>query len=278
MILFGRQWRVTVGTLDVSDLDLDFKVTRSVRREPNRAEISIYNLSESSRSIVEEGGEVSLFAGYEDPPQIFRGDQRWAWTETTADGKDRITHVVARDGGRAYADVEIARAYNPGTPVYDVVRDVVDAMGVGHGNLSDFAAVLSLRGAATLASGYVAHGRASRVLNDLIRASGCRWSVQNGSLQIQRQGEPIQTRSTVLSPDSGLLGSPTWDERGQRTGGRRGLLTATCLIQPGIEPGRQVRIESAGVTGDFEVRAIEYAGKTYGEEWDAKLVLRRPTP
>lgn len=272
--LFGRQWRLTVGTLDLTDLDLSFKVTRSVRREPNRAEIQIYNLSETTRSQVENGGEISLFAGYEDPPQLFRGDSRYVWT--VWDGFDAITTVTARDGGRAYADVQIARSYNPGTLVATVVRDIVDAMGIGRGNLEDFS--LTLRDQSTLADGYVAHGRASRVLNDLIRSSGHRWSVQNGSLQIQRQGQALQTRSVVLSADSGLIGVPTWDERGNRTRGRRGLLSAVSLIQPGIEPGRQVRVEAGDIEGDFEVRAIEYVGSTFGQEWDAKLTLRRPTP
>jgi hypothetical protein len=271
--LFGRQWRLVVGDRDLSDLDLAFEITRSTHREPNPAIIQVWNLNRDTRARVEAAETVALYAGFSDPPQIFSGDVRRVFTER--DGVDTVTTITGRDGGRAYADVTVSRSYAPGTPVLTVVRDTVDAMGIGRGNLADFA--YSLRGTDNLADGYVAHGRASRVLNDTIRASGNRWSVQNGSLQVQQQGRPLQLRTTVLAPDSGLVGSPAWDETGKRTGGRRGLLTATALIQSGIEPGRLVRIESAEVTGDFEVRAAKYKGQTRGNDWYAALTLRRPT-
>lgn len=270
--LFGRQWSLSVGSLDLSDLDLSFKVARTTRREPNSAEIQVFNLSRQTRARVEQGGLIRLYAGYEDPAQIFQGDSRYVYT--TRDGTEQITTLIARDGGHGYVDSPISRAYAPGTPVETVIRDALDVMGIGRGNLADF--VYGLDGGQDLADGYVAHGPANRVLNDLIRASGCRWSVQHGALQVQRRGQALQTRVVVLSPDSGLLGSPTWDERGLRSGGRRGVLTCVTLIQPGIEPGRMVRIDTVDVTGDFEVRGIEYVGDTRADDWTASLTLRRP--
>jgi len=273
-VLFGRQVILQVGTLDLSDLDVGFKIERATLRAPSVAEIRIYNLAPGTRAQVEQGGTTILHAGYEDPPMIFRGDSRYVWTEP--DGPvDFVTVIQARDGGRAYSEARISRSYNPGTPVLQVVRDTIETMGIGRGNLDEFSAAYALRnGSDTFADGYVAHGRASRILNDLLRAAGLRWSVQANNLQIQRGGQPLQTRAVVLSPDSGLLDSPTWNDVGRRTSGRRGVVTAKALIQPGLDPGRRVRIESRLITGDFECRKISYAGETFGEEWSATMELR----
>jgi hypothetical protein len=272
-VLFGRQWSLQVGTLDLSDLDLAFQVERSVRREPNVAEIRVWNLSETTRAQVEARGTVVLRAGYEDPPTLFRGDIRRAWTES--DGIDNVTVLQARDGGRAYSEARIARSYNPGTPVVTVLRDVVADMEIGEGNLSEYAAAYALRnGADTFGDGYVAAGPARRVLDALTRAAGLRWSVQNGALQILQQGRPLQTRAVLLSSDTGLVDSPAWDEVGRRTRGRRGTVTCKTLIQPGIEPGRRVVLESRHISGGFEVRRIKYQGETRGDPWFASLELR----
>lgn len=273
-LLFGRQWSLQVGNLDLSDLDIGFKVERATARAPNVGEIRVWNLAPNTRAQVEGGGTCILHAGYEDPPLIFRGDSRRVWTET--DGPtDWVTVIQARDGGRAYSEAQFSRSYNPGTQVIRVVRDVISDMEIGVGNLGEFEGAYQLRnGATTFPDGYVAHGRCSRILNTLVRAAGLRWSVQGNALQLQQGGQPLQTRAVVLSADSGLLGSPTWDERGRQTSGRRGVLTCQSLIQAGLEPGRRVRVESRLVTGDFEARKITYQGETFGNDWTATLELR----
>lgn len=267
--LFGREWYLSVGSLDLTDLDLAFKVTRSVRREPNLAEIRIWNLSPETRAAIDRDQIVVLRAGYEDPPTLFRGEIRDVRTER--DGQaDFVTVVQARDGGRAYNDARMSRAYAPGTPALRVLRDAVAALEIGEGNLADFASAYALRtGSDGFADGYVAAGPARRVLDALARGAGLRWSVQNGALQLMEQGRPLQRRAVVLAADSGLVESPTWNE-----GRRRRTVTAKSLIQPGIEPGRIVVLESALITGDFEVRAIEYVGDTRGNDWIATMELR----
>lgn len=258
--------------MDLSDLDIAFKVERSIRREPNKAEIKVWNLSASTRARVERGGIVILRAGFENPSTLFRGDTRSVYTER--EGPDVITTITARDGGRAYSDTRISRSYGAGTTVVTVLRDVVEAMGIGQGNLSDFAAVALRNGSSTFADGFVAAGPARRVLSSILRGQGLRWSVQNGALQIQRGQNALQVQSVVLASDTGMVESPQWDEKGQRLGARVGVLTVKSLIQPGLEPGRKVFVQAERVTGDFEVRKVVYTGETRGNDWYATMELR----
>lgn len=272
-VLYGRRWALQVDTLDLTDLDLAFKVTRSAAREPNAAEIRVWNLSRDTRAAVERGSLVLLRAGYEDPPTLFRGDIRRAFT--VREGPDYVTTIVARDGGRAYSEARFARSYAAGTRCATVLRDVIEAMEIGTGNLDEFESAFTLRnGASTFVDGYVAAGPARRTVNDLARAAGLRWSVQAGALQLQVRGQPLQTRAVVLAADSGLVESPTWDDVGQRTSGRRGVCQAKTLIQPGLDPGRRVRLEADLVSGDFEVRKSVATGDTRGNDWHLALDLR----
>ena len=268
--LFDRRWSIQIGTLDVSELDITFNVVKSTKREPNTAEVTIRNLSEDSRSKVEgaEGESLTVRAGYlsdDIPPTIFAGDARRILSEP--DGIDIITTIQARDFGRLYQLARVNKSYGPGTPVETVLRDLVSAMGVGPGNLEEFAPAYTLRnGSTNFADGYVTSGPVRRAMNALVRGAGLRWSIQNNALQLQRRGQPLQSTAALLRSDTGLVGSPTKD--------RKGVVTATTLIQSGLDPGRRVSLDTRLVSGEYEVRRVEYTGETRGNPWYANLELR----
>ena len=44
MKLFDRRWRVTVGTLASGEIDLRFKVTRTLHARPGTCELELFNL------------------------------------------------------------------------------------------------------------------------------------------------------------------------------------------------------------------------------------------
>jgi hypothetical protein len=268
--LFGRIWRLTAGDLDVSALDLTFNVSKSTSREPNTAEIRVINLSRENRARLERADRprVVLRAGYEadgdPPPVLFVGDARRVFSERS--GLDIVTTLQASDGGREIQTARISRSYAPGTEISKVLRDAVEALGVGVGNLSDFEGAYRARnGASVFPDGYAADGPARRVVQDLARAAGLRWSVQNGALQLLRVGQALQSTALRLSATSGLVGTPTRDEAGK--------VAATVLLQPGVEPGRRVILASDTIEGGYEVRQTVYKGDTSGADWYATLEL-----
>lgn len=268
MRLFPRAWRLTIGSRDLSALDLSFSVERKTRGAPGTASITLRNPAPETRSAAVEDAEVRLSAGYRNGeiPLIFSGRIRDA--RGGREGDSRTLTITGRDGGGAYLDRAIlSRAYAPGTTIDTVARDAVDALGVGAGNLRDALPLRLRNGASTFASGFAAHGPARRLLSDILAGAGYRWSVQHGALQVLRRGRPLEGRGELLSPDTGLLESPTWDERRQ-------TLTAKALIRPGLEPGGRVRVDAADVLGDFEIRGTAWTGDTAGADWNAVLTLR----
>lgn len=267
--LFQREWAVTVDRLRITGLDVAFKVEKSTKREPNKAEVRIWNLTRDQRRQLQELEQVrvKIEAGYQDNTfQVFQGDLRRATSER--DGADWITSIEGDDGGRAYLTARIQRSYPPGTTVETVVRDCARALGVGSGNVRELTAGASLLGAgSTFPEGTVVSGDVSRELTRLLRSVGLRWSVQNGNLQILRRGEPLQTTAVRLSPSTGLIGVPQVNAEGG--------VTAVALLVPDLFPGRLVQFDTVDLSGGYRVEAVTYTGDTAADDWYATLECKR---
>jgi hypothetical protein len=265
--LFKRAWKVKVDTLQFSELDISFEVEKTGRREPNKCSLKIWNLTRDHRRQLEaltvRRGQgqirVELEAGYQNQlGLIFRGDLRRA--SSHREGPDVITEVEGEDGGRAVLWGRVNRSFPAGTPVETVLRACAEAMGVGMGNLAEASAGARLEGGGnTFAEGTVLSGPAAEELDHLLRSMGLRYSVQNGVLQILQRGQALQTTAVRLSPTTGLVDSPEVNADG--------TVSATCLLNPDIYPGRQVQFDSVDLAGTYRVEKAKYQGDSFGGEW-----------
>lgn len=274
--LFGRSWRVQVGSLDVSNLAISFKAKRSLAMRAGTLELTIRNLSPEHRREILSARRfhtfVEVIAGYRGGESlIFRGDLRKA--VPARDGTDWVVKVTAGDGEHAIRSARVSRSFAPGTTVEAVVRHIAEAMGVGVGNASS-----ALRGASlgalgdTLPEGTVLHGSAAAELTRLCTAAGKVWSIQDGNLQILPLGGALAREAILLSPGTGLVGTPEVVNRR--------VITATALLQPGLVPGQQVVVQSDALlsTAPWRITEAEYSGDTHGVDWYAKLTCHRPRP
>jgi len=279
--LFGRRWRVQIGGFETTDVDIAFKIERTIAARPGHLELTLYNLTADHRHEIlkaprrqyfgsalgerRPGTLVELSAGYADErPVIFRGDLRRA--RQTREAPEWMVTVEAGDGGFALRNARIARAFAADTALADVVTALADAMGVNEGNARDAVAEAELgRVGALFPEGHVAHGPAADALTSLCRSAGLEWSVQNGVLQILRRGQALQRSAIVVSASTGMVGSP------ERTS-RRKAKVKTLLI-PGLQPGALVELSSAVINGTYRVGHMSIAGDTRGGDWYAELDL-----
>lgn len=270
MRLFGRAWRVQVGTLLLSDLDITFKAKRTHAARPGTVELEIYNPTEAHRRELTSATAGQTFvevqAGYvEGISTIFRGDVRKAVAKR--DGADWVVTVTGGDGEHAIRSARLSRSFAAGSSVETVVRAIADAMGVGVGN-----AATALRGARLSsageahAEGTVVQGLAAGELTRLCNGAGLTWSVQEGVLQLLPLGGAIQRTALRLAADTGLLGSP--EE------GRHGHAKARALLIPDLVPGRLVQLDSAALRGLYRIETAEYAGDTRGDDWHVDMELQ----
>lgn len=281
MRLFDRRWKITVDTLEVTDLDVEFSIERSLYTRAGKAEVSIYNLAEDHRAQARrwrsrEGAppndvvrrtRVRIEAGYRDGMSVlFQGNVRRV--DNIRAQPEWVTKVTAGDGEESMRSARGARAFGPDTRIEEVIRYAADAMGVGVGNLSEAIAGAALeRVGSILPGGAVVHGRVARELHRLLRSCGLEWSIQDGVLQVLPRGGALTRTAVLLKPETGLVDAPTI--------GLNRIVECSALIQPDLTPGAQVRLESAVVTGYYRVETVRYTGNTRSTEWHAALTLRR---
>ena len=257
----------TMG-FELSNLDCVFQVKKTLKPEPNTAEIKVFNLAERTRAVLEtpERIGVLLEAGYAGRTcQVFFGEVRSA--HSYREGSDIITELSTGDSEEALATARFNMAVAAGSSPLQVLNVLVAEMGVGAGNVAAAASMLAAKGVTFGPT--VFHGNAAKNLTDICDAGGIEWSVQDGVLQFLERGKPLSEVAVLLGPGSGLLGSPTVDHKG--------IVTAQALIQPGLEPGRKVAFETSNLkpTQGFIVQEAQYTGDTAGNDWQVKLTGRR---
>lgn len=279
----GRELnRFGADVVEIADLRVTFKVKKTLAKEPNTAEVVIYNLSEQTRSALQgPARRVVLSAGYEETlAAIFVGDARDC--DSVPEGPTWQTTLQLGDGERAYRHGRVNESFRAGVSVASVLQKIADEMGLDGSRIGG---VPELRGRQYV-SGYAARGRSSRELDRILKGFGLEWSIQDGQLQVLAPQAATAEVVVELTPETGLVGSPTLNtpEGAGRyvsaftgevtsTGTGKPTLRATSLLQPEIRPGRRVRVDSeeTGISGLFRVTSVEHVGDTHGGEWYSRI-------
>lgn len=263
--------------LQIKDLRIQFKVEKTNESTPNTAEIRIYNLSESTRALFEaEKSKVRLSIGYlglnpdgkrgfgldksSNVQTVVIGDitraahkkkkvtkavgQNDHITRSKVEGVDLVTTVEVADGDNRYRNSRLDKGYPPNVRLKDVFTDLATSMGLGTG-------VTIGVPEKNYANGLSLSGLSRDHLNVLTRSNNLEWSIQDETLQIIPQGVGTSDAPILISPETGLVGSPTKTTNG---------VEFDSLIQPALRPGRRVQIESRLVKGIFKLRKVTHEG------------------
>jgi hypothetical protein len=285
--LFDRAWAITVDTIKLAEHDVVFKVEKTIKAEPNTCSLSIWNLNEAQRSALEElrppaekahladkgharavkGIGVRIEAGYGNSPSlIWLGDLRTV--NSVKDGPDWVTALESGDGEKAWQNARVNVSYGPKTPVDTALRAMVRALGVGEGNLAQVVHKLQVAGVGKVfPRGTVISGPVSQELSDFCRSADLEWSIQDGAIQFVDRGKALAGRAVRLSPDTGMLGSPTVDPDG--------ILTVQMLMIPDVRPGTLLVVNAARVKGNYRVEKATWAGDSAGGDWTITCEAKR---
>jgi hypothetical protein len=285
-VLSQRAVRVVIGTEAsakvIEGLRVQFRVKKTVSKEPNECELSITNLAEQSRAALQaQGTKVVVEAGYEgELSQLFSGDSRFI--SHVREGANWVTKVQMGDGERAYRYAQVSESFRAGTSVATVFAKVAQQLAL---DIADAVAFVRSNTTEQFTHGYAASGKASKEIDRLLSGRGFEWSIQDGKLQVTKAGKAVVGSAALLSPTTGLVGSPAYgspenskdhvpfegstpkrDKKGQ-------ILKAKSLLQPSIKPGGKVRLDSASVKGIFRVQTVVHTGDTAGQDWYTELDL-----
>jgi hypothetical protein len=282
--LFGRRLDCSVSFNDLKDtfsetmkLSTDplqrrikFSSSKSWKQEPNTCEIVVYNLSPSQRAQLSQAKTptLKLAAGYgadNNLTQVFYGQAIYVKHEIPDHSGDIITTVSTTDGGEQKQKARINVSFGPGTKTSQVLRRIVQELGIKPGNIERVVKDLDAGIKATIYSaGVTISGSAGDELGHLCRSVGYDYSIQDGQLQMLKLGTARDDFEVVLNKGSGLIGSPSISNKG--------VVSGTCLIfkaGAGLDlvPGRRLRIESEFLKGSFIIAKTEMKGDNFAEDW-----------
>lgn len=246
-----------------------FKATKTWKPTPNTCEVKIWNLSPDQRAAISKAKTptIKLAAGYEGDPsltQIFFGQAIFVKHEI-ANKVDVITTISTTDGGERKQQARVNVSFGRGTSTSTVLKEIVRSLGISPGNLDRVAKAIDKGIYANIyLSGTVVSGAAADELSHLCRATGYDWSIQDGALQMLKVNAGREDFDVDLSPDTGLVNSPSISNKG--------VVSGQCLIfkeRAGLDlvPGRLIKIKSAFLSGQFLLAKCEYAGDNYVEDW-----------
>ncbi len=260
--LFDRRVVLRIGDLEWTDLRVVFSVRRSTRKRPNLARaIRVYGLSRDTvGSVMAPGSLVQLSAGYATTAEVvFTGQLTRA--QVLREGPDLVAEITARDGGTAW-QASASRVFGGSVTVASAVASLASDMG-----LAVSASTLGSITGSTRRT-VVARGYARDALDDLLRAAGYEWSIQDGALQVLQVGQALANTAVVLSAGTGLVNEPQPMEKG------RGWVVQS-LMQPKIRPGRVVVLESVRASGAYRCTVVEHNGDTHSAQpWTTVAELR----
>lgn len=258
---YDRNYKILIQKLDGEILTvsrpftLEFEISRNSYASANDATFRIFNLAPNNRSQIRKnyydwaGGRlVSFNAGYGTNLAIaFQGTMVEAWS--VREGTDFISTIVAKDGGFAFQTAITNQSFVGGgpsaTPASSILKSIIgDLSGVQVGAIGNFNGQIS--------RGNAYSGATTSILSEL---TGDGFFIDNNKANCLNDNEVIQTPEFIVSPKSGLLGTPVRQET---------VITLEMLFEPGLKIGQQITLQSAttsdSINGQYKLIALRHKG------------------
>lgn len=304
-MLFNRVCSLVVGKeggkgRELTGLRIAFSIQKGATKSPNKCTCKVWNTAPETRALISAIGNVMILkAGYVDDigaTTIFSGNITRSLT--VREGADWVTEFEMEDGFLEFRDAKVSLSFAKGATTQQVVTALAQKFGLVVRPLpKDIASK-------QYPSGFAFVGRVRDAMDKVCDHSGMEWSIQNREIQIIRKGGVFTRQAYLLTPDTGMIGSPmqeskTMTEKAAAKEGitvkQPGVLKTTkrdkdgevqpmlrvlgykvkSLLQPLAEPGGYVQIKSKGINGEFfRVEELTHTGDTHGQDWHTEFTLR----
>lgn len=263
--LFKRYVEVVTGNLKFNntDLDIEFEVPFDDDLEPNISEITIYNLSESTRNKLKRGEVITINAGYiEDKGLILSG--RINSISTTPLGADRATVIKVLDTYPFNSKKTLKRSYKGKIKADVIIRDLTKALGLK-------VAVLKLPKNKVYEKGFSVSGEIFKKIQDIANDCGASAYISRQQTYIRPITEGDNHRF-ILSPDTGLIGSPEYFENERKGKVMKGY-KAKSLLQHRMNTGAIIQLQSIVTKSTVRVQKGKHIckGSSFYTEVEALL-------
>lgn len=276
---FNRIGSITVGRTDsdrgieLKGLRFSFEIDKGNSSTPNIAKFNIYNISSESRYLFEEAGKIIIcklgWAGRGDPTSkevlasldknleiCYQGQIIENGYELKKNGADTVVSIQCGTEINKLRNATFNQSYDKNTKVDSIVNDLAGGLGL---NVS-FIPKLDL---GTFLNGFMASGNIKGMLDQILGSKDLDWSVQDDELIITEKGEPTDPTAILITPETGLIGTPTKTKEG-------GIKFKT-LLNPKIKPQTLIKLVSSTYEGLVVPQRVKYIGDFDGGPFDCDI-------
>jgi len=277
---FDRIASITIGkagsanAVVVTENKISFTASKFSDKTKNRATIRIHNLSKDTRNRIDRVDDlVVIEAGYRQGSglaSLFVGNIVSVTSATIQ--PDVVTVIEALDGNVALRDTNLSVSFAPGTKCGDIIDKVVSALSL------PYTKVKELFGTAEFTNAFSFAGPASDALTKVTGKLGLEWAIRNNELVIVKKGQTDGNVAPLLSPSSGMIGSPQRVDdirKGSEASDKQPGWKITSLLRPEIEVSSGIIVQSKEIEKQtiFRVESVEHIGDNYGDEWTSSTVV-----
>ena len=197
--------------LEFAELFIEGRVARSYKLTENTAEITIHNVSESTRNdVLVKGANAEVYAGYEDgggAGLIFKGNVTRVKPERTPTGY-KVQLTISTIRGSELVNSSVTLSYAPGAQLLDVVRELAAAYDLTLYGEANAASI-------TLPNGFAEAGSIRQALahvEHILKDNGCGVYRDNNEIVIFKQGQPSFFDIINLTYETGLISINAYEE------------------------------------------------------------------
>jgi hypothetical protein len=298
------------------EMRVTFEVSITWENVWSIADIKIWN---PTQALVErlkgQGGEVKLNAGYREAiGTIFQGlfinvflgwendGTRYVqmYCRTALDVELSSSHTTVRALRSGVPQTAVGQEWVEGSSIYSIAEQLANCFrGPGITFMPEFQnrngpgwtrlkeTIINTPMAVT--------NSAQGALSKLARDYGFQWTVDHGrvKLSILGEGKPEFDELIEISPETGMIGSPSLSDSLSSDGSGNTLVVKTVIL-PNYSIGRSFTIDSKATTfnwsniyhlkvnpkagkGTYVIRSLTFTGDTHGEDWWVKIGAFPPT-
>ena len=188
---------------------------------------------------------------------------------TEDDGADQKTTIDVLDGRKELRDSYVTLGYLQSTDSKLILQDTAGQMGLPI-TFSPGASFKPLES-------YSYVGLAKNVLDKVCASNNLTWTIQNGVIQVTKPNEPISTVAHLISPQTGLIGSPKKLTQSEKNSGSAEENSSKNKAQAGWEiryflnaaigVNDLVQLQSKAASGIFRVESVKMQGDNMAGDW-----------
>ena len=256
--------------LRFSDIKIEIDIEKSVIGSPGKGQVTLYNLAPENQARIvaltkdRKPIPCHIWAGYGDAASlIFSGSTARVYAER--DGVDRRLNVKLR-GAIVKTDTgegrTTNRSYDGAVGLQSIVEDLVsDLVGVETLKIGSLVEIPEVD-----LEDFAYQGDTIEGLTELLEGHGVSWFEDDGTIRFHQTGRhDADIPTVVLSPRTGLLGTPTVEMLGG---------TATSLLQPLAQVGGKVVVEAETLAGEWVASRVQHRGDNRTGPFTSEFTLR----